>query len=625
MTLFHFLRLLILFSGILFLGSPKISALTDFSVNQSLTQEKKAIEKLLSEAEQTLKDGEKERAQELYQMSWKNYIKTVTSPHTRNNVIQISSNEYQNAQIVFLREMKELYEKMDIHLKKGLELEAQSYWENRPKEFSNHLYSFLPTKTGFMIFDTMGSKAFEEGDFAKAAYLWELARDFSPGYNDLPLKHKNMKLKSPCCRQCFLTELATAYSYLGWQQKLDHLLAQKENSELIQGAVLVSVLEKAKKYLDLHSDLFSCPSIFTIKNKIATHSFFSPSFSCTVNEAHIRVFLNAHYLESGYSNPLIFDKPLVVSNGLAIDGRIFVVIQNNDQTDLSLLTIEQATGKILNHTDIARIRFEKASWQEPDGGLLKPYTLYPQEGKIFLHTERSIHEFDGEGNILRTIARDLKEQEKLSTHYPIFHCIFEGTSAAEEAFLKGLKNPHLSEHKKIYAIGQIGALGTPNAETISVILPFLKDENHQIRLMAAETLGDLPHPSAIAPLIHTLKDDSSSVRKKARNALVKIGKPALPFILEALDEKSDNLREELLLIFGSIGIAEPKAIPKLLLALEDKNHTIRGLAAWTLGKMENPQVIPILKKLEQEDKSTYVKDRLKEALKTLQHFSSNHP
>jgi hypothetical protein len=65
-------------------------------------------------------------------------------------------------------------------------------------------------------------------------------------------------------------------------------------------------------------------------------------------------------------------------------------------------------------------------------------------------------------------------------------------------------------------------LNAEGKDRIEVLVEALKDENSSVRGSAAEALGELKDPRAVEPLIKALKDESSGVRNPVAEALRKI-------------------------------------------------------------------------------------------------------
>jgi len=82
-----------------------------------------------------------------------------------------------------------------------------------------------------------------------------------------------------------------------------------------------------------------------------------------------------------------------------------------------------------------------------------------------------------------------------------------------------------------------------------------------------------------------LENKDGMTRKKARESLVKIGKPAVSFLITALEQsKTDQVRWEAAKALGAIENEE--SIPALVKALEDLNADVAWLAAVGLKKFK---------------------------------------
>ena len=73
---------------------------------------------------------------------------------------------------------------------------------------------------------------------------------------------------------------------------------------------------------------------------------------------------------------------------------------------------------------------------------------------------------------------------------------------------------------------------------VEPLIAALKDDNPDVRAMAAKTLGDIKNPRAVEPLISVLKDEDRDVRKNAVKALrwIKDPRAVEPLIAALKDE-----------------------------------------------------------------------------------------
>ena len=74
---------------------------------------------------------------------------------------------------------------------------------------------------------------------------------------------------------------------------------------------------------------------------------------------------------------------------------------------------------------------------------------------------------------------------------------------------------------------------SPHTQTED-LLPLLNDSAPEVRAAAALALCDHPHENAVEALIKALADEDSLTASLAGNALVKIGSPAVPNLLEVM-------------------------------------------------------------------------------------------
>lgn len=108
------------------------------------------------------------------------------------------------------------------------------------------------------------------------------------------------------------------------------------------------------------------------------------------------------------------------------------------------------------------------------------------------------------------------------------------------------------------------ALRKFGSKAVQPLIAELSNSQSRVRVCAVETLGKIGNPSAIEPLIATLKDEEEDeiVREYAVYALEKIGKSAVKSLVTALRELKD-----------------PLAIAPLTAALHYKEPEVRAAAS----------------------------------------------
>jgi HEAT repeat protein len=107
---------------------------------------------------------------------------------------------------------------------------------------------------------------------------------------------------------------------------------------------------------------------------------------------------------------------------------------------------------------------------------------------------------------------------------------------------------------------------SPRART-EWLIPHLDDPAPEVRQAAALGLCHRPDETAIEPLVQALSDEDSLVSDLARNALVLIGKPAVPSLIDVPKDTPQRARINALRALAEI--ADYAAIPTLMAALDE--------------------------------------------------------
>ena len=115
----------------------------------------------------------------------------------------------------------------------------------------------------------------------------------------------------------------------------------------------------------------------------------------------------------------------------------------------------------------------------------------------------------------------------------------------------------------------------PHARPESLV-PFLEDPAPEVRQCAALGLAGKPDESAVEPLVRALSDGDSMVASLSANALVKIGSPAVPSLIEAVKRRPE------------LGETNPSQSQRI--------HALRALA-----EIRDHRAIPVMMQVMQED------------------------
>lgn len=123
---------------------------------------------------------------------------------------------------------------------------------------------------------------------------------------------------------------------------------------------------------------------------------------------------------------------------------------------------------------------------------------------------------------------------------------------------------------------------TPQVQT-EWLVPFLNDPAPEIRQCAALGLAIKPDESAIESLTRALSDEDSMVGSLASNALVKIGKPAVPSLIEAVKTGSQPQRINALRALAEIG--DHRAIQIMMKVMQEDSALLQHWAQEGLERL----------------------------------------
>jgi HEAT repeat protein len=176
-----------------------------------------------------------------------------------------------------------------------------------------------------------------------------------------------------------------------------------------------------------------------------------------------------------------------------------------------------------------------------------------------------------------------------------------------------------------YAAGRYGPDAAP---AVPALAEALGDPEVEVRIAAARALGEIgpAAQAAVSALIRALDDASGAVTLDAADALVRIGAPAVPALVQSLnqpplaglvantlgqigpaaeaavpalirliDSADDQSRREAILALAAIGPAAREAAPRLVKLLELPEEPFRAGAAYALAMLEADEAAPLLK------------------------------
>jgi len=115
------------------------------------------------------------------------------------------------------------------------------------------------------------------------------------------------------------------------------------------------------------------------------------------------------------------------------------------------------------------------------------------------------------------------------------------------------------------------------------LVPFLNDPAREVRQCAALGLAIKPDENATQPLIQALNDEDSMVSSLAVNALVKIGKAAVPSLIEVVKSASQSARIHALRALAEI--RDHRAIPIMMKVMEEDSALLQHWAKEGLDRL----------------------------------------
>ena len=188
----------------------------------------------------------------------------------------------------------------------------------------------------------------------------------------------------------------------------------------------------------------------------------------------------------------------------------------------------------------------------------------------------------------------------------------------------------------IDALGRIGeALAKNGQETDTIrdaLILSMDDDSTKVRTNVIVELSDIraASPETFAALISALSDDAKSVRARAEDVLIKLGKSRAasitPMLVDALtNNPSATTRGHIVDVLGAIGEALVKkgesdamVVKPLLVALTDTDSDVRRNAADELGEMrtQSPDAVTALTHA-LEDSSKNVRSAAQKAIRRI--------
>lgn len=135
--------------------------------------------------------------------------------------------------------------------------------------------------------------------------------------------------------------------------------------------------------------------------------------------------------------------------------------------------------------------------------------------------------------------------------------------------------------RRWWAARALAVVGTQSAREL--LIATLDDPDRDVRACAAHGLGELGVAEAVDGLVRRLADSSPFVCRVAADSLARIGAPAVPALIAALQEGQTLTR---IGAARALSLIQPQdAIPALCAALDDPSATVTHYAEEALERM----------------------------------------
>lgn len=136
---------------------------------------------------------------------------------------------------------------------------------------------------------------------------------------------------------------------------------------------------------------------------------------------------------------------------------------------------------------------------------------------------------------------------------------------------------------------------------------------------APQAAGMAPgRPAAhVGMLVQLLRSDDGPTRRRAREGLTEVGRPAGPAVAELLDDDRDDIRWEAARTL--VDLHDARAVPRLVDALEDRDPGVRWLAAEALITVGEPSLLPLLRRTLERPSSQWLLSGARHVCQSLAH------
>ncbi len=142
---------------------------------------------------------------------------------------------------------------------------------------------------------------------------------------------------------------------------------------------------------------------------------------------------------------------------------------------------------------------------------------------------------------------------------------------------------------RMIAFSAIGRIGEETPDVVAAIQSGLKDDDSRVRVESffALTSSVSDGKVKVEALLLIIQDENEELAIQASEQMGRLGKPAVPHLVEAL--QNEKIRNLILRTLGSMGTNARESIPALTELLKSDDATLRARVATCLGEICDPR------------------------------------
>lgn len=204
--------------------------------------------------------------------------------------------------------------------------------------------------------------------------------------------------------------------------------------------------------------------------------------------------------------------------------------------------------------------------------------------------------------LVRDTSPAVRKQAVLS-----LQAIVQRATTAQERVALAMAD-YVKDEEPAVRLAAVQALPRCGPKSVPLLLGALADKDTKVRAYAASALSAFKlEPAELLPtLTNRLKvEEELIVRQSLLRTLAKLGKDAIPALVEALGDKQEAVQKAALSALGSIGLPAEPALAKVKeLALKSDHPDIRKTAVSVLGRFGSSGSDAVLELLKTDDSVT---------------------